>query len=161
MLCGRRSVRRLHFRYFVCSHRNCTIHRNAVWCECLCVSVLMCQSIGVEKKKKNFPIGDVPDRRWTLPRAILPRDVKSAFPNRNIERAETIADHQGHAPITNRRSGLIRNDYRWLRERGVCTRPALGIYIETNPISHYVRSFKFTSKFSVYACDIKVYLHTT
>lgn len=31
-----------------------------------------------------------------------------------------------------------KNDYRWLRERGVCTRPALGIYIETNPISHYV-----------------------
>lgn len=67
----------------------------------------------------------------------------------------------GHAPTTNRSSGSIRNDYRWLHERGVCTRPALGIYIETNPISHYVRSFKFTSKFSVYACDIKVYLHTT
>lgn len=52
-----------------------------------------------------------------------------------IEQAEAITDHRGHAPITNRSSGSIRNDYCWLRERGVCTRPALGIYIETNPIS--------------------------
>lgn len=97
-----------------------------------------------------------------FPRAILPRHVKSALPSRReVGQAKAIAEHQRHAPITNRSSGSIRNDYRWLRERGVCTRPALGIYIETNPISHYVRSFKFTSKFSVYACDIKVYLHTT
>lgn len=54
-----------------------------------------------------------------------------------------------------------KNDYRWLRERGVCTRPALGIYIETNPISHYVLDLSLPSRFSVYACDIKVYLHTT
>lgn len=125
-------------------------------CKCINVSEYRCR-----EKKNNFPIGDVSDRRWTLPRAILPRDVKSVFSSRSVGQAEAIVDRQGHAPIMNRSSGLIRNDYCWLHERGVCTRPALGIYIETNPISHYVRSFKFTSKFSVYACDIKVYLHTT
>lgn len=103
----------------------------------------------------------MPERQRTLPRSFL-GGVKTAFQGGGESRGmEAIADHRRHAPTTNRSSGSIRNDYRWLRERGVCTRPALGIYIETNPISHYVRSFKFTSKFSVYACDIKVYLHTT
>ena len=41
-------------------------------------------------------------------------------------------------PMTNRSIGSIKTIIGWLRERGVCTRPALGIYIETNPISHYV-----------------------
>lgn len=113
----------------------------------------------MSRKKKRISRSAMPERQRTLPHATF-GGVKSALPGggevggsdrRNLE----------HAPTTNRSSGSIRNDYRWLRERGVCTRPALGIYIETNPISHYVRSFKFTSKFSVYACDIKVYLHTT
>lgn len=150
----------------MCSYRSCTIHRNAV-CGVMSVSVYVCvsvcQSIGVEKKKKNFPIGHVRETVSASARSLPRRSVKSS----PLTKAEGKVGGRKrspvvrHAPTTNRSSGSIRNDYRWLRERGVCTRPALGIYIETNPISHYVRSFKFTSKFSVYACDIKVYLHTT
>lgn len=121
----------------------------------------MCQSISVEKKKKEFPDA-MPERRRTLSHATLPRGCKvHPFGWWRGQVGGSDRRNLGHAPTTNRSSGSIKNDYRWLRERGVCTRPALGIYIETNPISHYVRSFKFTSKFSVYACDIKVYLHTT
>jgi len=124
------------------------------------VSVSVCKCISVEKKKE-FPDRSCPrDRERSRTRPFL-GDVKSTPQGGEVRKAEAIVNRRGHAPTTNRSSGSIRNDYRWLRERGVCTRPALGIYIETNPISHYVRSFKFTSKFSVYACDIKVYLHTT
>lgn len=70
------------------------------------------------RKKKRFP--DRP-RDFDCERAII------GHPPRERLRA---ADEQKH--------WFDKNDYRWLRERGVCTRPALGIYIETNPISRYV-----------------------
>lgn len=128
---------------------------------CISVSEYRCR-----EKKKNFPIGHVRET-VNAPARSHPRKGEKSGPSGGGGRGTRSGVRRKrspivrHAPTTNRSSGSIRNDYRWLRERGVCTRPALGIYIETNPISHYVRSFKFTSKFSVYACDIKVYLHTT
>jgi len=158
VLSGRQNVRRLHFRCVPIAVQSiampCSISVSV--CKCISVSEYQC------REKKEFPDRCCPrnsERSRTQP---FLGGVKSTLQGSGeVGKAEAIADRRGHAPTTNKSSGSIRNDYHWLRERGVCTRPALGIYIETNPISHYVRSFKFTSKFSVYACDIKVYLHTT
>lgn len=153
-------MRRLCFRYYA------RVPIVAVQSIAMPCGVSVCKCIGVScvyrcREKKRIFRSVMSERRRTLP--FSSRDVKSHPTGRGTrsERWKRSPIDQGHAPITNRSSGSIRNDYCWLHERGVCTRPALGIYIETNPISHYVRSFKFTSKFSVYACDIKVYLHTT
>lgn len=91
-------------------------------------------------RKKNFPISDAHfgERSCSNPHSVdddccSPDDVASA--NGGCTRA--ITNDQAYTD-DEQKHWFDKNDYRWLRERGVCTRPALGIYIETNPISHYV-----------------------
>lgn len=78
---------------------------------------------GISRFSRDFPRMD--DGQW----AKRFGDGGARIRTRTNDQAYTD-DEQKH--------WFDKNDYRWLRERGVCTRPALGIYIETNPISHYV-----------------------
>lgn len=101
------------------------------------------ESIGVEKKKefpdqrrsarRTFPHLGSPRSRPTLPLLFFRDRTRTG---RSNDRG-TLGDVQAYTD-DEQKLWFDKNDYRWLRERGVCTRPALGIYIETNPISHYV-----------------------
>lgn len=126
------------------SYRSCTIHRNAV---CVCVGVWVCVCVGVSvSRKKNFPISDAHfgERSCANPLGSIIFPQNFACPVDGIigGRVEglctrAITNDQAYTD-DEQKHWFDKNDYRWLRERGVCTRPALGIYIETNPISHYV-----------------------
>lgn len=98
-------------------------------------------------RKKNFPISDahflvnaLMQRNKTLlvlvdRSRVLP--LNDCQTGRRRGRIRTIANDRA-CTDDEQKHWFDKNDYRWLRGRGVCTRPALGIYIETNPISHYV-----------------------
>lgn len=97
-------------------------------------------------RKKNFPISDAHfgERSCANPLGSIIFPQNFACPVDGIigGRVEglctrAITNDQAYTD-DEQKHWFDKNDYRWLRERGVCTRPALGIYIETNPISHYV-----------------------
>lgn len=131
---GGASVWRIVLRLTYLSYRSCTIHRNAV-----CMWACMCNCVGVSvSRKKNFPISDAHfgERSCSNPPffcMLIFADgiVWQTGCTRAITNDQAYTDDE-------QKHWFDKNDYRWLRERGVCTRPALGIYIETNPISHYV-----------------------
>lgn len=107
----------------------------------VCMWACMCNCVGVSvSRKKNFPISDAhfgerscPNPQFCGWRLLLAG--RCCFGERGCTRA--ITNDQAYTD-DEQKHWFDKNDYRWLRERGVCTRPALGIYIETNPISHYV-----------------------
>lgn len=114
---------------------------------CVCVWVCGCVCVGVSvSRKKNFPISDAHfgERSCANPLGSIIFPQNFACPVDGIigGRVEglctrAITNDQAYTD-DEQKHWFDKNDYRWLRERGVCTRPALGIYIETNPISHYV-----------------------
>lgn len=143
------------------SYRSCTIHRNA----CVYVSVcLLCNCVIVYQcREKKTSRSATPIFWWgriyagacsrlrilsspKLGSFCSPFDVQCWFRWRNRlgEGVAAVASHKRDTANDQaytddeQKHWFDKNDYRWLRERGVCTRPALGIYIETNPISHYV-----------------------
>lgn len=111
-------------------------------------SVCTCNGVGVSvSRKKNFPISDAHfgERSCANPlrdRSFSPKIFFCPLVDGIIGGVEglctrAITNDQAYTD-DEQKHWFDKNDYRWLRERGVCTRPALGIYIETNPISHYV-----------------------
>lgn len=134
------------------SYRSCTIHRNAV-CVCVCVCIHVCGCVCgcvYQCREKKISRSATPILGNVLAQTLSDRFFFLFFPkifSRPVDgiiggRVEglctrAITNDQAYTD-DEQKHWFDKNDYRWLRERGVCTRPALGIYIETNPISHYV-----------------------
>lgn len=150
---GGASVWRIVFWGLLILYPIVAVQSIAMLCVCVCVCVSMCVDVCgcvYQCREKKISRSATPILGNVLAQTLSDRFFFLFFPkifSRPVDgiiggRVEglctrAITNDQAYTD-DEQKHWFDKNDYRWLRERGVCTRPALGIYIETNPISHYV-----------------------